>query len=296
MNRSILVTLLSIAAACGGGSSMSGSSTPIVDPIPMIEARPEPAADPVVVAEPAPSEPPAAPAAPDPATVKAELLATETTAYDRAKPVFEKHCAGCHSKGQKGAKAKPLGHLDITTYPFGGHHATEVGTTVRTALGIGGGKPTMPKGKAGAVAGDELALVAAWADAFDAAHAGGAHEGRVPGHDHPGPAAPTATKPAQPKPTQPKPAAAIRIQIAVTRAGFEPKNVDVPRGKPVILRFERQIERTCGTEVVMVVDGKKIVKDLPLNTPVELALTFRTAGVVKYSCAMDMIRGTITVQ
>jgi len=82
----------------------------------------------------------------------------------------------------------------------------------------------------------------------------------------------------------------------VTGAGFEPKNVDVPRGKPVILRFERQIERTCGTEVVMVVDGKKIVKDLPFNTPVDLAVTFQTAGTVKYSCAMDMIRGTITVK
>ncbi len=46
----------------------------------------------------------------------------------------------------------------------------------------------------------------------------------------------------------------------------------------------------------MVVDGKKIEKHLPLNKPVELAMTFGTAGTVKYSCSMDMIRGTITVQ
>jgi plastocyanin domain-containing protein len=46
----------------------------------------------------------------------------------------------------------------------------------------------------------------------------------------------------------------------------------------------------------MVVDGQKIIKDLPLNQPVDVAITFGTAGVVKYSCAMDMIRGSITVQ
>ncbi len=63
-----------------------------------------------------------------------------------------------------------------------------------------------------------------------------------------------------------------------------------------MLTFERRVERTCGTEVVMVVDGKKIEKHLPLNKPVELAMTFGTAGTVKYSCSMDMIRGTITVQ
>jgi hypothetical protein len=40
----------------------------------------------------------------------------------------------------------------------------------------------MPADKKGTVKGDELALIAAWADAFDKAHAGGAHEGA--GHKH----------------------------------------------------------------------------------------------------------------
>lgn len=46
----------------------------------------------------------------------------------------------------------------------------------------------------------------------------------------------------------------------------------------------------------MELDSKKIVKDLPLNTPVELKLTFRKPDKVGYSCAMDMIRGSITTQ
>jgi hypothetical protein len=42
----------------------------------------------------------------------------------------------------------------------------------------------MPQDNKGAVKGDELALIAAWADAFDKAHAGGAHEGMGHDHDH----------------------------------------------------------------------------------------------------------------
>lgn len=124
----------------------------------------------------------AAPAAPDPAQMKADLLAAETAAYEKAKPVFEKYCASCHQKGGKSASAKKMGHFDMTAYPFGGHHVGEMSATIRKVLGIDGSKVTMPKDKPGAVKGDELALVAAWADAFDASHAGGAHAG-MPGHE-----------------------------------------------------------------------------------------------------------------
>ena len=295
MTRTIIVASLLLAAACGG-SSKPGPTTPIADPIPMAEnaAVATPGVEPVT---PTDQPGPDAPRGPDPAKVKADLLAAEMAAYENVKPLVGKYCASCHTKGQKGAKAKTLEHFETTTYPFGGHHAMEVGKNVRKVLGIDGGKPTMPKNKPGAVQGDELALFKAWADAFDASHAGGAHEGQGGGgHDHgsmnDGTPPPTNARPAAPV----KAAAPVRFDIIVTRAGFEPKNVIVPRGKPVVLRFERRIERTCGTEVVMTVDGKKIEKDLPLNKPVELAMTFGTAGTVKYSCGMDMIRGTITVQ
>ena len=49
-----------------------------------------------------------------------------------------------------------------------------------------GGKAKMPFDQKGAVQGDELSLIAAWADAFDASHRGGAHEGHDGhgGHKH----------------------------------------------------------------------------------------------------------------
>ena len=117
-------------------------------------------------------------AAPDPAQRKADLVLAEQRAYAEARPVFDQSCAGCHTRGGKMATAKKLAHLDLTSYPFGGEHADTITVVVRHVVGIDGAKPTMPKDSPGAVAGAELALLAAWADAYDAAEAGGAHADR----------------------------------------------------------------------------------------------------------------------
>ncbi|MBA3820612.1 MAG: c-type cytochrome, partial [Deltaproteobacteria bacterium] len=112
-------------------------------------------------------------AKPDPAALKAGALAKETVAFEAAKPVFEKHCASCHKKGSRNASAKKLEELEITAYPFTGEHANA--KDIREVLAIGGGKATMPKNKPGSVKGDDLAAIAAWADAWDAAETAGAH-------------------------------------------------------------------------------------------------------------------------
>jgi mono/diheme cytochrome c family protein len=95
----------------------------------------------------------------------------EADAYAHAKPVFEKYCAKCHTKGGEKATPKKLDHFDMTTYPFGGHHAKTIGTTIRTVLGLAKKKPEMPDDKPGSVKGDDLDALKAWADAWDAAHA-----------------------------------------------------------------------------------------------------------------------------
>jgi hypothetical protein len=110
----------------------------------------------------------------DPAEV---LLAAEMAAYEAARPVLEEYCADCHTTGSARPSRKQkatLRHFSMDAYPFGGHHAHEMGDTMRKVLGVSGRKPTMPKDSPGAVTGDELALVLAWAEAWDAAHAAGA--------------------------------------------------------------------------------------------------------------------------
>jgi len=107
----------------------------------------------------------------EPQATSAPIAPTpELAAYERAKPALEKYCVSCHTKGGSASSAKALEHLAMEGYPFGGHHAHEVGALVRKSLGASGTKATMPLGNPGAVKGDELAAILGWADAFDAAH------------------------------------------------------------------------------------------------------------------------------
>ena len=94
-----------------------------------------------------------------------------------------------------------------------------------------------------------------------------------------------------------EPAAKTRIEITVTRSGFEPANISVPANKPVTLVFTRKTDGTCAKRVVVNVgDGKQLERDLPLDKPVELAVTFPRAGTLAYACSMDMVKGVIVVQ
>ncbi len=179
MIKPVLFSFL-VVAACGGGSSKPSSTTLApADPVPMTEpVVASEAVQPIEAAEPA--KPPE-PAAPDPMKVKAELLAIETAAFEKAKPVFDKWCAKCHSKDGKATSPKKRKDFDMTAYPFAGADAMKIGEEVREVLGLTGKKPTMPFDKKGAVKGEELELVKAWSEAFDASHKGGAHAGHA-GH------------------------------------------------------------------------------------------------------------------
>lgn len=130
------------------------------------------------VEQPVAEAPDAGPTAvePTPDTDPQALLDAELAAYQAAAPVFDAACSRCHKQGARNANEDKLGHFDMTTYPFGGHHTDTITATIRHVLGIDGAKPSMPKDDPGAVGGDGLALIAAWADAYDAADAAGAHE------------------------------------------------------------------------------------------------------------------------
>ncbi len=87
------------------------------------------------------------------------------------------------------------------------------------------------------------------------------------------------------------------IAIKVTEDGFEPDDIKVKQGEPVTFVFERKTDKTCAKEVIIHVDeGNQIETRLPLNEPVEVAVTFPKSGEVKYACGMDMIKGSIHVQ
>ncbi|HET7503710.1 MAG TPA: hypothetical protein VFK02_21965 [Kofleriaceae bacterium] len=148
-------------------------------PTPVEKSPAEPASPaPAVPAPAAAAEPPAprpGPSKPAPASGTRDLLAAETAAWEKARPVLQKYCAGCHTRGARGATKKKLDHFDMSSYPVGGHHAAHIGATIRGVLGLSGKRATMPSGRAGSVTGDDLAAIKAWTEAWDAAQAGGAH-------------------------------------------------------------------------------------------------------------------------
>ncbi len=168
--KALFALLTAALVACGSKSPAPANPTP--PPAEAHEVTPTPT--PTATTE-QPKPPDAEKPAPPKADAKADALAAETAAYEKAKPVFEKYCASCHTKAGKKSAKKKLDHFDMDTYPFGGEHTAFIGNHIRDVLGLSGKKATMPDNKPGSVKGDELALIKAWADAWDAAEQAGAH-------------------------------------------------------------------------------------------------------------------------
>ena len=86
------------------------------------------------------------------------------------------------------------------------------------------------------------------------------------------------------------------IDIAVTKAGFEPDTIDVHQGETVRLVFTRKVNHTCVKRVVVSLDDEHDVqRDLAMNQPVPITLHFDHAGQLIYQCSMGMVGGTIRV-
>jgi plastocyanin domain-containing protein len=88
-----------------------------------------------------------------------------------------------------------------------------------------------------------------------------------------------------------------RLDISITKRGFDPDRVTVKKDEAVVLAFTRKTDSTCAKEVTIDLgDGKKVTKELPLDKTVEVPVVFHKTGELRYACAMDMLRGTIAVQ
>lgn len=82
-------------------------------------------------------------------------------------------------------------------------------------------------------------------------------------------------------------------EIAITSKGFEPNEVKVAPGKPVVLRFTRKVAETCADAVE--VQGDEVEHALPLNTPVDVKVNAPASGQLVFACPMRMYHGKIVV-
>jgi plastocyanin domain-containing protein len=91
------------------------------------------------------------------------------------------------------------------------------------------------------------------------------------------------------------PAAARKIEIKVTDAGFEPREVKLKKAEPVTLVFLRTTDRTC-IKAIDIPDEKVKNLVLPLDKPVSVTITPQKAGVEPFHCtAMAMGGGKLVV-
>ncbi|MBC7740655.1 MAG: cupredoxin domain-containing protein [Bdellovibrionaceae bacterium] len=84
------------------------------------------------------------------------------------------------------------------------------------------------------------------------------------------------------------------IEIQATEKGFEPQDISVKSGVPIILKVTRKTDDTCATDIEF--KSKKIKKKLPLNKSVRIDLGTLAKGDVPFACGMKMFKGMIHVQ
>lgn len=84
------------------------------------------------------------------------------------------------------------------------------------------------------------------------------------------------------------------LEILVTENGFEPSQIDVKAGIPVVLKVTRKTDATCATELQ--IPSKKIKKDLPLNKTVTFEIGKLDKGDLPYACGMNMLKGNLHVK
>lgn len=81
------------------------------------------------------------------------------------------------------------------------------------------------------------------------------------------------------------------IEIIVDNGVYTPARIEVPAGKPVILRFVRKDPSPCAEKALF--DSLGVSVDLPLGKPLDVVVTPPQPGEYEFTCQMRMYRGTL---
>jgi plastocyanin domain-containing protein len=85
-----------------------------------------------------------------------------------------------------------------------------------------------------------------------------------------------------------------RVEVEVTQDGFVPKEIPAKVGMPITLVVTRKTDLTCAKQIVFKDLG--VEKELPLNQAVEVTVTPKVSGDLRFACDMDMVAGKLVVQ
>ena len=81
--------------------------------------------------------------------------------------------------------------------------------------------------------------------------------------------------------------------MILVKGGYTPDTVVVRHGKPVRLNFRREETASCSERVVFPDFGRSTM--LPYGEHVLVELPAAPPGIYEFTCAMNMLRGTLIV-
>ena len=81
-----------------------------------------------------------------------------------------------------------------------------------------------------------------------------------------------------------------RVPVEANNDGYTPARIAGKPGEKLVLVFTRTANSDCISQL-KAPDGKLV--DLPLGTPVEVAVTVPQTGEVGFACGMDMFHGVV---
>ena len=94
-------------------------------------------------------------------------------------------------------------------------------------------------------------------------------------------------------PLRPRPASASHLFVRVC-GGYDPDVLHAPAGEPIRIAFLREEEARCSERVVFPAFGKSTM--LPRGREVVVELPAAVAGTYEFTCAMNMLHGTLIVE
>jgi plastocyanin domain-containing protein len=83
------------------------------------------------------------------------------------------------------------------------------------------------------------------------------------------------------------------VSVQASKEGYSPDKIAGKPGEKLVLVFTRTADSECISQL-KAPDGKLV--DLPLNKPVEVAVTVPQTGEVGFACGMDMFHGVVVAQ
>ena len=85
------------------------------------------------------------------------------------------------------------------------------------------------------------------------------------------------------------------IEVAVTNQGYEPEQIELTAGVPTRLIVTRTGDSACASQLQIPAMGIAPT-DLPLGESVAFTFTPTKEGSYAFTCGMDMLTGTLSVQ